>query len=76
MPLFKTIKNILWCKAILFLAWGLLMILASDAARELISREFSRIATDEILENEFSILEKWIFQNMSYFAILKTFSQK
>ena len=36
--------------------------LCSDAARELISREFSRISADEILENEFSILEKLIFQ--------------
>ena len=32
----------------------------SDAAREFISREFSRIHADEILENEFSILEKLI----------------
>ena len=34
----------------------------SDAARELISREFSRISAGEIIENEFSILEKLIFQ--------------
>ena len=32
---------------------------ASDAARELISREFSRMNFEIILENEFSILEKW-----------------
>ena len=37
-------------------------IFCSDAARELISREFSRISVNEILENEFCILEKLIFQ--------------
>ena len=40
----------------------IMTVLRSDAARELISRESSRISADEILENEFSILEKWIFQ--------------
>ena len=42
--------------------FGLRVDIFSDAARELISREFSRIPADEILENEFSILEKLIFQ--------------
>ena len=42
----------------------------SDAARELNSREFSRIPADQILENEFSVLEKLIFENIWYFSIL------
>ena len=33
--------------------------MTSDAARELISREFSRMNFKIILENEFSILEKF-----------------
>ena len=43
-------------------SFTLFTLVISDAARELISREFSRILGDEILENEFSILEKLIFQ--------------
>ena len=31
----------------------------SDASRELISREFSRMNFKKILENEYFILEKW-----------------
>ena len=36
----------------------------SDAARELISREFSRMNWQNILENESSILEKLFFLNL------------